>query len=264
MTQQEKPVAIFLPQHRPGRTGGPSKPVMAAVMATVVLLGGSLFFMMPRGDIGVAEVATVSAAPAETADADPVEVVAAGDKVAAIVPDEPVKETASAPQVASSVEAVVAASAPAEKSARTVDIPRKDDPRWARTETKQGSAALEAVRKLIVEKAGQVDEDGSALLAYAGSDPSASAFGDAAAETRRPMQIVLPAELPEQPDASSRTASVNAAVNLRKGPGAKHGVMMVIPRKAKVKVFDCDQWCKVGYEGRTGYIYKSFVAGRSS
>lgn len=261
MTQQEKPVAIFLPQHRPGRARGHSKPVMAAAMATVVILGGSLFFMMPRGDIGVAEVTTVSAAPTETAPADPVDAVAAGEKVAAIVPDEPVKETASAPQKANTAAAVVAASAPAEKSARTVDIPRKDDPRWARTETKQGSAALEAVRKLIVEKAGQIDEEGTGLLAYAGNDRGSSVFDDTEAEKRRPMQIVLPAELPEQPDTSARTALVNAPVNLRKGPGAKHGVLTVIPRKAKVEVFDCDQWCKVGYEGRTGYIYKSFVRG---
>ena len=264
MTQQEKPVAIFLPQHRPGRAGGPSKPVMAAVMATVVILGGSLFFLMPRGDIGVAEVATVGADAAGHTRADSMDMEKGGDKVAAIVPDEPSSEMASATQSASSIASVVAVSAPAAKAPRTADIPRKDDPRWARVETKQGSAALEAVRELIVEKAGQVDEEGSALLAYAGSDPSASGFAGAAAETRRPMQIVFPAELPEQPDASSRTASVNAAVNLRKGPGAKHGVMMVIPRKAKVEIFDCDQWCKVGYEGRTGYIYKSFVGGRSS
>jgi uncharacterized protein YgiM (DUF1202 family) len=117
---------------------------------------------------------------------------------------------------------------------------------------------------MIVEKAAQVDESGSELLAYAGAERGTSSFADAAGMTRRPMQIVLPAELPEQPDESARTAAVNAPVNLRKGPGAKHGVVMVIPRRAKVQIYDCDQWCKVGYDGRTGYIYKSFVDGRSS
>ncbi|RST82436.1 SH3 domain-containing protein [Aquibium carbonis] len=174
-----------------------------------------------------------------------------------------VQQASSPAQPEAPVSPTVAA-APAAKSARVADIPRKDDPRWARAETRQGSPALEAVRKLIVEKAAQVDEGGSDLLAYAGNDRGMSAYGDDASATRRPMQIVLPAELPTQVDDETRTVSVNAPVNMRKGPGAKHGVMMVIPRQAKVSVIDCDQWCKISYEGRTGYIYKSFVRGRAS
>ena len=264
MTEQEKPVAIFLPQHRPGRAGGPSKAVMAGVMATVVILGSSLFFMMPRGDVTLAPVMAPDVASAAPTPENSTEAVAEADKVDAIQPVQPVQAQIGTPQADVSPEIAVVAAAPEAKAPRAVDIPRKDDPRWARAETRSGSAALEAVRKLMVEKAAQADEGGSNLLAYAGGERSASSLAGAASMTRRPMQIVLPAELPEQPDDATRTASVNAPVNMRKGPGSKHGVLMVIPRSAKVDIYDCDQWCKIGYEGRTGYIYKSFVRGRSS
>ncbi len=255
MTQQEKPVAIFLPQHRPGRMAGPAKPVAAVAMAAVVLLGGSLFFMMPRGENAPAVVAAaepqvekpIRSVSPDAGSPDAVSNIIASSEAAAVTAD--AAEPAAVP---------VAASTSAAKASKPAGVPRKDDPRWARVETKHGSAALDAMRKLIAEKAAQVEPGDTGLLAYAGED--APAFGGADEDMRRPMQIVLPAELPEQPDSSARTASVNAPVNMRRGPGSRHGVLLVIPRRAKIDVYDCDSWCKVGYQGRTGYIYKSFVS----
>ncbi|WP_187971895.1 SH3 domain-containing protein [Aquibium microcysteis] len=261
MTEQEKPVAIFLPQHRPGRSVGPSKPALAAVVATVTILGGSLFFMMPRGDIATAPVAAAAPEVTTPVRSVAVEKEAGADAAGAVAPDRSEAMATEASGVAEPAAKADPAPVAVAKAAKVVDIPRKDDPRWARTEARHGSPALEAMRKLIVEKAAPVDENASGLLAYAGG-VERSDFAPAE-EPRRPMQIVLPAELPEQPDDAARTASVNAPVNMRKGPGSKHGVMMVIPRRAKVDVYDCDLWCKVGYEGRTGYIYKSFVSNRS-
>jgi hypothetical protein len=264
MTEQEKPVAIFLPQHRPGKMGRRPKTVAAVAMASVFFLGGALVFMMPRGDVGSAPVVVADADRDVTTRSVAPEIDAETDTVSAVAPVPSVQEASSVSRADAPVSPAVVAVPPVAKAARIVDVPRKDDPRWARAETRQGSPALEAVRKLIVEKAAQVEEGGSDLLAYAGNDRGMSAFAETGSTTRRPMQIVLPAELPEQVDDAARTASVNAPVNMRKGPGAKHGVMMVIPRQAKVGVIDCDQWCKISYEGRTGYIYKSFVRGRSS
>ena len=263
MTEQEKPVAIFLPQHRPGRVSGPSRPIVASVLATVVILGGSLFFMMPRGEVALASMAAADADEVKSVRSVSLAASAQDGSVATLSSEEAEAAMTGTPQAAKPPTSAVAAAVPPSKTAKAVDVPRKDDPRWARAETKQGSAALEAVRKLIIEKAAQVDETDSALLAYAGGERNAN-FSDPDDVPRRPMQIVLPAELPEQPDAAVRTAAVNAPVNMRRGPGSKHGVLMVIPRRAKVEIFGCDLWCKVGYEGRTGYIYKSFVSGRSS
>lgn len=262
MTQQEKPVAIFLPRHRPGRIAGSAKPMAAVAMAAVVILGGSLFFMMPRGEVAPAVVAAAgpqAEKPIRTVSPDAgstdavSETVATGEAAPAAATTADAAEPAAAPVVAST---------PAAKASKPVGIPRKDDPRWARVETKHGSAALHAMRKLIAEKAAQVEPGDTGLLAYAGDD--GPDFGGAGGEMRRPMQIVLPAELPEQPDSATRTASVNAPVNMRRGPGSRHGVISVIPRRAKIEVYDCDSWCKVGYQGRTGFIYKSFVSGRPS
>lgn len=232
-------------------------------MATVAILGGSLFFMMPRSDVALAPVMAAGADGAAPVRSVPLDKKDVAVDTAEVAPDQVDATVAGTPPAVEPVATATAATVPAAKVAKAVDIPRKDDPRWARTEARHGSAALEAMRKLIVEKAAQVEESDSGLLAYAGGE-GGSDFSGSDAAMRRPMQIVLPAELPEQPESSTRTASVNAPVNMRKGPGSKHGVMMVIPRRAKVEVYDCDLWCKVGYEGRTGYIYKSFVAGRSS
>ena len=53
---------------------------------------------------------------------------------------------------------------------------------------------------------------------------------------------------------------LTAAVNLRAGPDNDAGVLTIIPAKAAVTVVDCDQWCQITYQGKKGFIYKSFVA----
>jgi hypothetical protein len=49
-------------------------------------------------------------------------------------------------------------------------------------------------------------------------------------------------------------------VNLRSGPGNDAEVMTVVPFDAAILAEkDCPHWCAVTYDGRRGYIYKSFI-----
>jgi hypothetical protein len=62
-----------------------------------------------------------------------------------------------------------------------------------------------------------------------------------------------------KPVAAARTGLVKTDVNMRAGPDNGAAVIMVVPRNRNVEVIGCDYWCEVVYEGRRGYIYKSFV-----
>lgn len=54
--------------------------------------------------------------------------------------------------------------------------------------------------------------------------------------------------------------STARAVNLRAGPSKRSKVLDVVPANATILAeADCQHWCSVVYEGRNGYIYKSFI-----
>jgi len=75
-----------------------------------------------------------------------------------------------------------------------------------------------------------------------------------------------PAEqLATQPQSSrptgpaKRAATVRQAVNLRAAPNNGGAVMMVVPASAAIEAeADCG-WCEISYQGRTGFIYRSFI-----
>lgn len=60
------------------------------------------------------------------------------------------------------------------------------------------------------------------------------------------------------------SARVTAAVKLRSGPTKGSGVLGVVPAGSAVNVLSCDGWCQVSYNGRTGWVYKNFLAGSKS
>lgn len=56
-------------------------------------------------------------------------------------------------------------------------------------------------------------------------------------------------------------ARANQHVNLRAGPSDNARVLMVVPARARIQAAkDCAYWCEVVYEGKRGFIYKSFIA----
>jgi len=65
----------------------------------------------------------------------------------------------------------------------------------------------------------------------------------------------------EQPTtAALQSATTNNYVNLRAGPSDDAEVLMVVPANATIEAeTDCN-WCSVAYDGRQGYIYRTFIA----
>ena len=50
---------------------------------------------------------------------------------------------------------------------------------------------------------------------------------------------------------------------MRSRPQKGASVLTVIPARANVGIVDCDVWCHVVYEGRSGYVFRDFVEGRA-
>ncbi|MBX9465643.1 MAG: hypothetical protein KL840_22185 [Aquamicrobium sp.] len=59
---------------------------------------------------------------------------------------------------------------------------------------------------------------------------------------------------------SMQQATTTRYVNMRSGPADDAEVLLVVPALEKIEAeTDCD-WCSVRYDGRTGYIYKTFLS----
>jgi hypothetical protein len=54
---------------------------------------------------------------------------------------------------------------------------------------------------------------------------------------------------------------VRSAVNMRAEPDNGAGVVGVIPEGRRVDVIECKIWCRVAFEGKRGWVFKSFLSG---
>ncbi|SFI55049.1 SH3 domain-containing protein [Aerobium aerolatum] len=57
-----------------------------------------------------------------------------------------------------------------------------------------------------------------------------------------------------------RNATTTGHVNMRSGPSDEAEVLAVVPARTRIQAeADCN-WCATVYEGRSGYVYKSFLS----
>jgi acetylornithine deacetylase/succinyl-diaminopimelate desuccinylase-like protein len=62
------------------------------------------------------------------------------------------------------------------------------------------------------------------------------------------------------PPVSKVAAKATAWVNLRAGPSDDAEVLMVVPALADIEAEAACNWCAVSYDGREGFIYKTFIS----
>ena len=46
---------------------------------------------------------------------------------------------------------------------------------------------------------------------------------------------------------------------LRSGPKKNAAAISTVPAKTSVQVMGCQKWCQIVYNGKTGWIYKSYI-----
>jgi hypothetical protein len=117
--------------------------------------------------------------------------------------------------------------------------------------------------------------DAPPLMAFAAAGPKAAdTVGD------EPMGEAGMTELPETVDAKpisadrtaavapspdkgeaedGRAGSIVSAVTLRARPAKGGKAIGTVPAKTKVHIFECKDWCRIEFDGKSGWVYKSFV-----
>jgi hypothetical protein len=157
------------------------------------------------------------------------------------------------------------APAKAAQAGEAAAAPKVDDPQSAPVPTEAPKIAApktEAPKKLAYAAPSQasahpVDKAVTAAL------PPASASKEEALPgvDTNPLSVPAKASAEEANDAAGGgyLSTVHMAVKLHAGPSNGSRSVGVVPSKATVHVLSCSGWCKVSYQGREGYVYKSFL-----
>lgn len=259
------PIKIYEAAGSPQVASGVSMPAVAAIVGFAALAGMTAIYFL--GDSPAAANNAPSAIQSTAAEqaVEPADVANADVAVADTV------RTAAVAVDAASVSGEPVKHASVATSARLpVKQLKRDDPRWTAvanaSATTPAAAAIEALAKDYQND--ETAKEPGELMAFAArpDSPAAeiAAEPDAAVpDTEETAGIPPAAQKPASLPNVSRTAPVRSAVNMRARPQQGASVLTVIPARANVGIVDCDVWCHVVYEGRSGYVFRDFVEGRA-
>jgi hypothetical protein len=130
------------------------------------------------------------------------------------------------------------------------------DPRWQAAET----AAIVAPQPQIADEQQPAD----APLAFAPVEmPTAVPLPQPAPRQKKTVVAAVEPEAEVQQASAAETANakVRSSVFLRSRPADGSKVLVTIPRGSQIQVAaGCRHWCAVTYDGRRGFVYKSFLS----
>lgn len=138
-----------------------------------------------------------------------------------------------------------------------------DDPRWAAGTAVRSGSTLTASNSSGEALAYASESAAVAALRRSVVDDTTDETETAAIPAPRPAVEAIEREAPAVSGgrAAARNATIARAVNMRAKGTRGAQVLGVIPRGATVGLVDCDGWCEVIYQGRRGFIYKSYLEG---
>jgi len=167
----------------------------------------------------------------------------------------PVKVTTiSIPAKPAAARAIATAPAPAEETRDQANA------RWAKLAAEAQPVVIDP-NAYTEETKRMVSEGVEAVLREVTSEkpskkPVVVASAEAGAGAVRDSEPEMAGNVPT----TGRQARIRTSVNMRSGPADGSRVLGVIPSNSTVSLAPgCRHWCKVTYQGRTGYIYKSFL-----
>ncbi|RUU56082.1 SH3 domain-containing protein [Mesorhizobium sp. M2C.T.Ca.TU.002.02.1.1] len=79
-------------------------------------------------------------------------------------------------------------------------------------------------------------------------DPQPAATDDSAQPKPKPQKA-----------SSAANGRILRPVTMRSGPKKGAAAITTVPAKASVQVMNCKQWCEIVYNGKHGWVYKSYV-----
>jgi hypothetical protein len=210
------------------------------------------------------------------------------------VPTIPVKTTKIAPVTPATTVAVATAPQAARKgdavspkvAAGAAAIPAlsANDPRWTAPQSNSDPAATPSDQAATEQAAAKPSDAAAYEEPSAQSDATAQlskvAAPDAAAKdghTDGAETAAIPTPKPQLPDAQSSAATDEAktkpqkvaaaagtgrilrTVTMRTGPQKNATAMGTVPAKSSVQVVSCKKWCQIVYNGKRGWVYKSYI-----
>ena len=248
--------------------------LVIAAIGTAALLGVAavaLWLALPAND------RQATASPAQTIPTIPV-------KTTKIAPAGATVAAAAVPQAARKSDQVSPTVAAAEA---TIPALPANDPRWTDPQSKTASAAGAPAPSQAANQAEQAadkaavafaqpaaDTDASTELAkVAAPAPPAGNHPDRAQTAAIPaVQPQVPAQQPAATEgdgsqanakprkvAAAGTGRILRAVTMRSAPKKNAAAIVTVPAKTSVQVMSCKQWCQITYNGKTGWIYKSYI-----
>ena len=208
-------------------------------------------------------------------------------KTTKIVPAGTTVAAATVPQPARKSDQVSPTMAAAKATIQTLAA---NDPRWTGAQPKAASAAPDqaaapsqaanqakptpdkpAVAAAFAPSATDTDA-ASELAKVAAPAPAASSNPDGAKTAAIPeVQPQAPEQQPTASDdgskAKAKPRKVAAAgngrilrpVTMRSGPKKNATAIGTVPARTSVQVMNCKQWCQIVYNGKTGWVYKSYI-----
>ena len=97
----------------------------------------------------------------------------------------------------------------------------------------------------------------SGIQEHTGTNPDASET--AAIPSAKPQPPTDKPASTTKDESTTQEGRILHGVTMRAGPKKGAAALTTIPAKTVVQVVSCKQWCEVVYEGRHGWVYKSFV-----
>lgn len=216
------------------RENAPNRGLVCGVLAMTALMSVtavSALFILPHMGQHSADTVQEAAEPAK-------------EKITTITAE----PTGRKERVATARSSILVSDAAAEEAS---DMPLAADPRWAQVVAAGATQPLEAMPAIPgAEKVIARDPTETATLALAKTDPAETAAVQAIeAETK-------PADGASQ---GGKEATIKRSVNMRATPQKGGQVLGVIPAKTAVELVSCTQWCEIVFNGKRGYVYKSYV-----
>jgi hypothetical protein len=248
--------------------------LVIAAIGTAALLGVAavaLWLALPANDRQAA------ASPEQTIPTIPV-------KTTKIAPVGAAVAAAAVPQAARKSDQVSPTVAAAEA---TIPALPANDPRWTGSQSKAASAAGTPAPGQVANQAEQAPDKAAVAFAQPAADtdaatelakvaaptPPAGSHPDGAKTAAIPaVEPQVPSEQPEAAEgddsqakakprkvAAAGTGRILRAVTMRSGPKKNAAAIVTVPAKTSVQVMSCKKWCQITYNGKTGWIYKSYI-----
>lgn len=208
------------------------------------------------------------------------------------VPTIPVKTTKIAPVTVAAVAAAQAArkgdavSPTVAAGAAAIPALAANDPRWTAPQSNSDAEATPS-DQAAAEQAAAKPSDAAAYEEPSAQSDATTQLSKVAApdagHTDGAETAAIPTPKPQLPDAQSSAAADDAqakaqpekvaaadatgrilrTVTMRTGPKKNAAAMGTVPAKSSVQVVSCKKWCQIVYNGKRGWIYKSYIKTRA-